>query len=218
MSNINIDKLCNLVKTYYVHDISSDDLCKEINNNIDIFKTHLTHFKATDTNYTFSQLDNPFFFVPKTDIINTCNEINNCDYNDIMYDNISNAINKSNKSIVFNPYFIMLYLTVKSETKAFSIGNWTLFSLNQIIDDFNTLLLEEPEITWCTLGHKYMGLGYYKALRMDITNGKLFTQLDGGSNDWDRLAYWEQYKNQKIKESDFIEYSNLITLLISGNE
>ena len=110
----------------------------------------------------------------------------------------------------------MLYLIIRSDTKACSIGHWTLFSINQVIDDLNIVILEEPAITWCTLGHKYMGLGYYEALRMDINNGKLFTQMDGGSNDWDRIAYWEQYKNQQITDNNYTEFTEFIDLSISN--
>jgi hypothetical protein len=61
-----------------------------------------------------------------------------------------------------------------------------------------------------------MGLGYYQALRMNINNGKLFIQMDGGSNDWDRMSYWEQYKNQQINDSNYTEFTELINLLISN--
>lgn len=208
-SKSNIDKLSIFVKPYFGNNILLEELHKEINTMIDIFQTHIKDFRVTDDNYTFSQLDNPFFLIPKTDTIDDCNLFSNSEY-DIIYDKIHNALNKINKNIVFNPYFIMLYLTIRSDTKACSIGNWTIFSLNQVIDDLNILILEEPTINWCTLGHRYMGLGYYEALRMDINNGKLFIQMDGGSNDWDRLAYWEQYKNQQIKESNYIEFTEII--------
>ena len=221
MTNIQLDKLSNLVKPYYENNITTDDLNVELNSMIAVFENNLKYFKVTDTNYVFSQLNNPFFMVPNTRPITTDNQIVDDTSDDTSYDpiytNILETCNKSSKRMVFNPYFIMLYLTAKSESKAFSIGNWTLFSLQQVVDDFNVLLLEEPEITWCTLGNKYMGLGYYYALRMDVTNGRLFMQTDGGSNDWDRLHYWEQYKNQKIKEDEYIEYPALIELLNSNN-
>jgi hypothetical protein len=214
-SKFNIDKLSIFVKPYFGNNILLEELHKEINNMIDIFQTHIKYFSVTNNDYTFSQLDNPFFLIPKTQIIDDYHLNSNSDY-DLFYDKIQNTLNKMNKNIVFNPYFIMLYLTIRSDTKACSIGNWTIFSLNQVIDNLNELTLEEPSINWCTLGHKYMGLGYYEALRMNIDNGKLFIQMDGGSNDWDRLSYWEQYKNQQIKESNYIEFSEIINVLIAN--
>jgi len=213
--NFNIDKLSILLKPYYGNNLLLEELPIEINKMIDIFQTHIQYFRVTDDNYTFSQLDNPFFLIPKTDTIDNSHVNNNSEY-DMIYDKIHNTLNKINKNIVFNPYFIMLYLTINSDTKACSIGNWTLFSINQVIDDLNILILEEPAINWCTLGHKYMGLGYYQALRMNINNGKLFIQMDGGSNDWDRMSYWEQYKNQQINDSNYTEFTELINLLISN--
>jgi hypothetical protein len=213
--NFNIDKLSILLKPYYGNNFLLEELPIEINKMIDIFQKHIQYFRVTDDNYIFSQLDNPFFLIPKTDTIDNSHVNNNSEYN-MIYDKIHNTLNKINKNKVFNPYFIMLYLTINSDTKACSIGNWTLFSINQVIYDLNILISEEPAINWCTLGHKYMGLGYYQALRMNINNGKLFIQMDGGSNDWDRMSYWEQYKNQQINDSNYTEFTELINLLISN--
>ena len=82
--------------------------------------------------------------------------------------------------------------------------------MRQLIDDFNRRYDEEPNITkWLTLGHSYMGLGHYKALRMDITNGRLFIQNDGGSNDYDRIAHWDAYKNQQLPESGYLTFESI---------
>jgi hypothetical protein len=56
-----------------------------------------------------------------------------------------------------------------------------------------------------------MGLGYYKALRLDITNGRLFIHNDGGSNNYDRIAaYWNAYKNQQLTETDYLTFEQVV--------
>lgn len=173
-----------------------------------IFNTHRHQFKITDYDYQFTQTANPFFQTPASQLADDRDVYKNTDgYTEI--DSII-ASYKGDIPLVFNPYFMMLYISVNKTNRAFTHGMWTIFSLQQIINDFNILYEEEPDIKWFTLGHAYMGLGYYKALRMDTTNGRLFIQTDGGSNDYDRLAYWDTYKNQQLKETDYLTFEQVI--------
>jgi hypothetical protein len=55
-----------------------------------------------------------------------------------------------------------------------------------------------------------MGLGHIEVLRMDIENGDLFIQPDGGSNGYERFDYWEQYKTQKIKKEQTIDFKQFV--------
>ncbi len=50
---------------------------------------------------------------------------------------------------------------------------------------------------------------------MNINNGKLFIQRDGGSNDKEKEENWNQYKNQDLSTVDYIDYPILIYLLSS---
>jgi hypothetical protein len=162
----------------------------------------------TTYEYQFTQEANPFFQTPISQSVDNNDVYKNTDgYSEI--DSLL-ASYKGHIPLVFNPYFMMLYISVNKINRAFTHGFWTIFSLHQIIDDYNTLYIEEPDIKWLTLGHAYMGLGYYKALRMDITNGRLFIQNDGGSNDYDRIAYWDAYKNQQLAESDYLTFEQVI--------
>ena len=79
-NNFNIDKLSILLKPYYGNNLLLEELHIEINKMIDIFQTHLQYFRVTDDNYTFSQLDNPFFFIPKTDTIDNSHVNNNSEH------------------------------------------------------------------------------------------------------------------------------------------
>ena len=188
--------------------ITRKELLNHIVHMISIFNTYRNQFKITNYDYQFTQQTNPFFQTPPSQMIDNNDVYNNTDE----YVEIDNAIAsyKGCEPLVFNPYFMMLYISVNKTTRAFTNGNWTIFSLRQIIDDFNKLYTEEPNIKWLTIGHAYMGLGYYKALRMDITNGRLFIQNDGGSNDYDRIAYWDVYKNQQLTETDYLTFEQVI--------
>lgn len=198
-----------LVKKYYGN-ISREELRKYLIKMTSDFYENLKHFNISTSEYSFDQRDNPFFLTPSDeDIV----ESRNTDYKE--FDTI---LETSKKEIVFNPYIMMLYISSCSSNKAFTIGNWTIFSLQQIVVDFNKLVDMESDIKWCDIGHKYLGLGYYSALRMDITNGKLFIQTDGGSNGYDCMYHWDSYKNQELRKGDYIEYNDLIKKLINIEE
>jgi hypothetical protein len=194
-----------LVKKYYGN-ISRHDLREHLIRMTSNFYENFKHFNISTNNYSFDQRSNPFFMTPTNeDIV----ESRNTDYKEL-----DSIIATSKKSIVFNPYIMMLYIATCKSNRAYTIGNWTIFSLAQIVVDFNKLVDMESDIKWCDIGHKYLGLGYYAALRMDITNGKLFIQTDGGSNGYDREHYWNNYKNQELKKSDYIEFNDLIKKLL----
>lgn len=209
--NIILPPFTRFIRCFYEQSnkhISRKELLNHIVHMTSIFNTYREQFKITNDDYQFTQQTNPFFQTPISQIIDNNNVYNNTDG----YAEIDKVIAsyKGCEHLVFNPYFMMLYISVNKINRAFTNGGWTIFSLHQIIDDYNTLYLEEPDIKWLTLGHAYMGLGYYKALRMYITNGQLFIQNDGGSNDYDRIAYWDAYKNQQLKETDYLTFEQVI--------
>ena len=195
------------IRSYYAHTYRKE-LLNHIVQMTSIFNEHREQFKMTNYDYKFKQETNPFFQTPTSQSTDDNDVYKNTDgYSEI--DSLL-ASYKGCKPIVFNPYFMMLYISVNKTNRAFTYGVWTIFSLQQIIYDFNTVCTEEPDIKWLTLGHAYMGLGYYNALRMDITNGRLFIQTDGGSNNYDRIAYWDTYKNQQLIESDYLTFEQVI--------
>ena len=152
--------------------------------------------------YKFNVLDNPFFLQPTS--VNISNDQTpDLDEFQKVYDNLPS-------DIVFNPWIMMAFLFSGSPNRAIIIKDWTIFSLSQAIERILDRKKEHPEITWTDLGHRYMGLGHIQVLRMDLESGSLFTQYDGGSNGYDREAYWEQYKDQKVSKSDTIEFIQFI--------
>lgn len=174
--------------------------------NIEQMKLDFSEFsdkiKITEKQYTFDVMDNPFFIQPKTVIIN--NIVNpNLD----LYITLFNSLDTP---IKFNHWIMMTYILSGHPDIGITIGEWTLYSFHQTVDYIKKLKEENSKITWTNLGHRYMGLGHIEVLRMDIENGDLFIQPDGGSNGYERLDYWEKYKNQKINKEETIEFKKFV--------
>jgi hypothetical protein len=180
---------------------------QEIEQKINMFLTNINKFKITDEKYIFQTLDHSSLILPETNEIKV-QKLNN-------YNNILEISNLLKKKIHFNDFFMMLYLYSNSYLSAFSIHKWVIFSLSQVMNHFNYLLKLEPNIEWLCLGFQPIGIGHYNSLRMNINNGKLFIQRDGGSNNKEKEEYWEKYKNQDLLSIDYIDFSNLIYLLSS---
>jgi|LakMenEpi03Aug12_release.lakeMendotaPanAssembly.Ray.scaffolds.fasta_scaffold357904_2 hypothetical protein len=179
----------------------------ELEIKINIFFRDINKFNITDEKYIFQKIDNLFFILPETKEIKIQNLSN--------YNKILEISKLSKKNIHFNDFFMMLYLYSNSYLSAYSFNKWILFSLSQVINHFNYLLSKEPNIEWLSLGYHPIGIGHYYSLRMNINNGKLFIQRDGGSNDKEKEENWNQYKNQDLLSVDYIDFSILIYLLSS---
>ena len=174
---------------------------------INIFFKDINKFKITDEKYVFQTLDQSFFILPETKEIKMQNLSN--------YNKILEISKLSTKKIHFNDYFMMLYIYSNSYLSAYSLYKWTIFSLSQVINHFNYLSSLEPNIEWLSLGYHPSGIGHYYSLRMNINNGKLFIQRDGGSNQKEKEEYWEKYKNQDLLSIDYIDYQILLYFLSS---
>jgi hypothetical protein len=181
---------------------------EEIKMKLNIFLRDIDNFKITDESI-IEKLDHNSIIIPVTEKINMQNLSN--------YDKILEIAKLSKKKIHFNDFFMMLYLYSNSYLSAYSIGKWIIFSLSQVINHFNYLLSIQSNIEWLALGYYPFGIGHYYSLRMNINNGKLFIQRDGGNNYKEIEENWEQYKNQNLLSVDYIDYHNLLNFLSSKN-
>ncbi len=170
----------------------------ELKIKVDIFFNHIDKFK-------YKILDNDPSIQPETTEIKIQNLSN--------YNKILEIPKLCKKNIHFNDYFMMLYLYSNSYLSAYTIGNWTIFPLSQVINQFNYLLTRDKNIEWLCLGIKPFGISHYHSLRMNIKNGKLFIQRDGGNNQNEIEENWQQYKNQDLLSIDYIDFPNLLYLL-----
>lgn len=182
-------------------------ILSELEIKINIFFKDIDKFKITDEKYIFEKIDQSFFILPETKEIENKSTSN--------YNKIFKIIKLSNKKIIFNEYFIMLYIYSNSYLSAYSFEKWIIFSLSQVINYFNYLSSLEPNIEWLCLGYYPIGIGHYYSLRMNINNGKLFIQKDGGCNTKEKEEYWEKYKNQNLLSIDYIDFKYIGYLLSS---
>ena len=176
-----------------------NDKLQQIYNGINSVQSKI---QITDTEYQFDVRNNPFFYQPNTSRILEAS-IPNIDKFKTVQDNLPS-------NVYFNPWVMAVYILSGEPDRGITIGEWTLYSLKQTIERLLSLRQENSTISWTDLGHRYMGLGHIEVLRMDINTGDLFIKPDGGSNGYDRIAYWEQYKNQKIDKSDTIEFLEFV--------
>ena len=80
-------------------------------------------------------------------------------------------------------------------------NGWTLFSIEQIFDRYKN----DKDKLWIDIGIVYQGLGHVLTLRMDIRNGELFMQPDGGSNGYERDMYYHKYIDQVPNKSMYMK-------------
>ena len=177
-------------------------------NKLEQMKLELLKFshkiKITEKKYRFDAIDNPFFIQPRTVILNNMIHPN--------LDLYITLLHSLDKPRVFNQWIMLTYILVGDPELGITIGDWTLYSFNQTIEYSKKLKDENSKITWTNLGHRYMGLGHIEVLRMDIENGDLFIQPDGGSNGYERLDYWNLYLHQKINKEQTIDFQNFVLL------
>ena len=172
------------------------------------------HNTSLNLNELKTKIDVFFNYIDKFNINYSNNNLLNTK-NFSNYDNILKIAKLPKKKVYFNDFFMMLYLYSNSYLSSYTIGNWNIFSLSKVITDFCYLLTIEPNIEWLCLGIQPFGIGHYNSLRMNINNGKLFIQRDGGNNYSEIEENWQQYKNQDLSSIDYIDYPFLIYLLSS---
>ena len=194
MNNIKL-RLCQ-----FLENNNQSQNYEEIKMKLNIFLRDIDKFKI-------EKLYHNSIIIPETKEIKMQNLSN--------YNKILEIVKLSSKKIHFNEYFMMLYLYSNSYLSAYLFNKWTIFSLSQVINHFNYLLSLEPNIEWLALGHHAFGIGHYYSLRMNINNGKLFIQKDGGNNHKEIEENWEQYKNQDLLAIDYIDFPVLIYFLSS---
>ena len=147
------------------------------------------------------------------------------------YADFFNIINVYNK-VHFNRALLLLYIYTGSVEQQITTDNgWILFSLKQIYQRYvesggsgdgggakGTFGDVEGDSLWIDIGLVYRGLGHVLTLRMDIRNGELFMQPDGGSNGWDREAYYNKYIDQEPDKSMYKSITTVLNILVNNVE
>ena len=148
---------------------------------------YMLKLKKSTNNEIFDASTNPFFQPVEGIPLDTSPNVSTNDYDDFF------DIFNEYKNINFNKALLLLYIYTGSVQKQIVTENgWTLFSIEQIFDRYKN----NQDRLWIDIGLVYCGLGHVLTLRMDIRNGELFMQPDGGSNGYERDMYYHKYIDQ----------------------
>jgi hypothetical protein len=109
-------------------------------------------------------------------------------------DNNAQSFQQSNKLFInaelperLNHNIKLLYELLGDQKKEIYYGQWTIMSVEEALIRYKELC-KHGQTNVFTIGYKYGGMGYIDLLSCDLTSHLLFYSLDGGSNDYDRIA------------------------------
>jgi len=136
------------------------------------------------------------FFLPNID--NNQNQIQNIS---IIEDN-NLLLNIEFKELNLEKNITDFYLDNEAHNKEMYIENWTFFSITKILElvkhyathNINNII---------DLGFIYHGMGHVKVVYYNKISKKIHFRMDGGSNDYDRIANFNELK--KISNNETLE-------------
>lgn len=107
------------------------------------------------------------------------------------------------------------YLNNEAFNKEMYINNWTFFSITKILElvkyynshNINNIV---------DLGFIYHGMGHIKVVYYNKITKQIHFRMDGGSNDYDRMANFNELKkisNNETLEADGIDFTYFINNL-----
>lgn len=94
------------------------------------------------------------------------------------------------------------YLDNEAFNKEMYIENWTFFSITKILELVKHYI-ENNINNIVDLGFMYHGMGHVKVVYYDKISKKIYFRMDGGSNDYDRMANFNELK--KISNNETLE-------------
>lgn len=128
----------------------------------------------------------------------------------IIHDN--NIDEKLNK-LALSTEIKNFYKKFGSSTQEIYINQWTLFSIDKIIE--MTSKYKEDDIVTIDIGMVYKGMGHVSVAFFHPKYNTILYRPDGGSNIWDRLANYndlKKFNNLEFKKgSSFKDFINKIT-------
>jgi hypothetical protein len=184
---------------------------------------YMLKLKKSTNSEVFDASTNPFFQPAQSTSLETPPNVSVYNYDDFI--NIFNTY----KDVNFNKALLLLYIYTGSVQKQIITQNgWTLFSIEQIFDRYKNdkdrykndkdRYKNDKERLWIDIGIVYQGLGHVLTLRMDIRNGELFMQPDGGSNGYEREMYYNKYVEQVPNKSMYMSIKKVLDALVNNYE
>jgi hypothetical protein len=174
-----------------------------------IIHPYMLKLRKSINSEVFDSTTNPFFQPVQSISLDVPINAPIHDYNDFFY------IFNEYKNVNFNKALLLLYIYTGSVQKQIITENgWTLFSIEQIFDRYKN----DKDRLWIDIGLVYQGLGHVLTLRMDIRNGELFMQPDGGSNGYECDLYYNKYIEQVPNKSMYMDIKKVLDKLVNNYE
>lgn len=111
------------------------------------------------------------------------------------------------------------YLDNEAYDREMYTENWTFFSIKKILE-LNKYYIENTINNIVDLGFIYHGMGHIKVVYYNKITKKIHFRMDGGSNDYDRMANFNELKkisNNETLEADGIDFSYFINNITNFN-
>ena len=146
------------------------------------------------------------FFLPNVD--NDSNENQNIS---IIEDN-NLLLNIKFKELNLEKTITDFYLNNEAFNKEMYIENWTFFSITKILELVKHYI-ENNINNIVDLGFMYHGMGHVKVVYYNKITKKIYFRMDGGSNDYDRMANFNELKkisNNEVAYVDGIDFTYFI--------
>lgn len=152
------------------------------------------------------------FFLPNVD--NDSNENQNIS---IIEDN--NLLVIQFKELNLEKSITDFYLDNEAYNREMYTENWTFFSITKILELVKHYI-ENDINNIVDLGFIYHGMGHIKVVYYNKITKKIHFRMDGGSNDYDRIANFNQLKkisNNETLQADGIDFTYFINNITNFN-
>ncbi len=85
----------------------------------------------------------------------------------------------------------LIYKLIGDPDKEVYLEEWTILSLNQVLERFSELQLKNQDRVF-DIAIRYAGMGHIDVLSCDLQTHKLFIRNDGGANGWEREFHYRE--------------------------
>jgi hypothetical protein len=111
------------------------------------------------------------------------------------------------------------YLDNEAYNREMYIENWTFFSITKILELVKHYI-ENNINNIVDLGFIYHGMGHIKVVYYNKITKKIHFRMDGGSNDYDRIANFNELKkisNNELADAGGIDFTYFINNITNFN-
>lgn len=170
-------------------------------NEYKVLSNFLSTATFSDNNYDSTK--QPFFMK---------NALRNPDQtkNDIL--NINNKISK----LKMNGELKKLYQIICNPTIECYINNWTILSLDKVLEKYIGYT-KQNQTRAIDFAFIYSGMGHIVVCSYDHQTNKIYYKHDGGSNDYDRVIYFNEACKYEPVSKDLYSFNHLLDQIKKTN-